>query len=95
MTTIERLQAWFASQCNGDWEHDIGIAITTIDNPGWAIDVTLRDTSLHGRPFTAIKAERTEDDWLHASVAESTFKCRCGPKNLDEALALFCDWARV
>jgi hypothetical protein len=20
-TTIERLQAWYAAQCNGDWEH--------------------------------------------------------------------------
>lgn len=45
---IQWLQNWYSSNCDGDWEHDYGITIETIDNPGWnikidvvAVDVTL------------------------------------------------------
>ena len=32
---FQRLQKWYKSQCNGDWEHSFGIKIETLDNPGW------------------------------------------------------------
>lgn len=93
MTPLARFQVWFASQCDGDWEHGRAIAMSTLDNPGWSVDVDLQGTSLEDREFTSIKIERTERDWLHASRIGTTFKMRCGPTNLEESLALFCDWA--
>ena len=27
------LQSWYQSQCDGDWEHEFGIRIETLDNP--------------------------------------------------------------
>ena len=36
---LSYLTAWFARQCDGDWEHDLGIRIETLDNPGWAVDI--------------------------------------------------------
>jgi hypothetical protein len=28
------LEAWYASRCDGEWEHGYGISIETLDNPG-------------------------------------------------------------
>lgn len=95
MTALARFQTWFASQCDGDWEHNAGIAISTLDNPGWSVDIDLRGTSLEGRPFISVKLDRTDYDWFHATSTGSAFKIRCGPKNLEESLASFCDWAAV
>jgi hypothetical protein len=46
MTAIQRLQHWFIANCNGDWEHQSGIAISTLDNPGWSIDIDVEGTAL-------------------------------------------------
>lgn len=93
MTPLARFEAWFASQCDGDWEHGAGIAISTLDNPGWSVNIDLQGTSLEGRPFTSVEIERSENDWFHAASTGSAFTIACGPNNLEESLALFCDWA--
>lgn len=31
---LERLERWYAAQCNGDWEHTYGVKIGYLDNPG-------------------------------------------------------------
>jgi len=31
---LQFLQEWYLEQCNGDWEHEFGIKIETLDNPG-------------------------------------------------------------
>jgi len=36
-TCFSRLETWFASMCNGDWEHTYGITLETVDNPGWLL----------------------------------------------------------
>jgi hypothetical protein len=30
---LERLERWYAAQCNGDWKHTYGITLETLDNP--------------------------------------------------------------
>ena len=35
MDTIKRLEKWFFSHCDIDWEHDNRIEIYNLDNPGW------------------------------------------------------------
>ena len=39
MDVLSMVNEWFKSQCNGDWEHDYGITIQTLDNPGWSVDI--------------------------------------------------------
>ena len=46
MTTLARLQRWYASQCDGDWEHHSDVEIGTLDNPGWSVDIDLADAAL-------------------------------------------------
>ncbi|MFE2849501.1 Imm53 family immunity protein, partial [Streptomyces scopuliridis] len=32
---LDWLQNWYTQQCDGDWEHEWGVKIATLDNPGW------------------------------------------------------------
>ena len=92
---LERLQRWYLSQCNGDWEHGEGIELTTLDNPGWRIRISLAHTDLQSRPFERVKIERAEDDWLHAWVEGDAWNAASGPLNLTEAFSTFLTWART
>lgn len=87
--TLSWLQAWYASQCNGDWEHSYGVTIETLDNPGWRLTVDLADTALTGRGFVRKELHRSEHDWLTAWVDEDRFEAACGPLNLGEAIHEF------
>jgi hypothetical protein len=93
MTNLERLQAWYVSQCDGDWEHCFGISISTLDSPGWKVEIELNETNLEQYTFEKIQTERSEDDWLFIERKEMQFRMACGPMNLEECLAIFCDWA--
>jgi hypothetical protein len=92
---LDRLQQWYFSHCDGDWEHGKGIHISTLDNPGWRVKIPLRDTELADRPFGRLEIDRSEDDWLHCWVADLMFEVACGPLNLTEALGIFLKWAEV
>src|SRR5262249_14404082 len=57
------LQAWYATQCNGEWEHGYGLEIETIDNPGWSVKIDLNGTSLTDRHYERQAIHRSEHDW--------------------------------
>ena len=61
---LERLQDWYLAQCDEDWEHSYGVKIDTLDNPGWLIDVDLKDTSLEFRPFDDPNPENQARDYV-------------------------------
>ena len=48
---FEWLQNWFKSQCDGDWEHEYGVKIETVDNPGWYVVINLTGTECEGCAF--------------------------------------------
>jgi len=87
------LQEWYLAQCDGDWEHESGVEIGTLDNPGWHIEVDLVRTGLEDASFTPEKVERTPIDWFSCEVARGKFKAFCGPRNLSEVIAVFRKWA--
>jgi hypothetical protein len=62
---IRFLQVWYEAQCDGNWEHQFGVDIGTLDNPGWRVKISLEDTELEGSSFDRIQVERTETDWYH------------------------------
>lgn len=63
-SAMQFLQAWYASQCDGDWEHGEGVRIATLDNPGWELMVDLIGTALEGKNLEYRVTERSGDDWL-------------------------------
>jgi hypothetical protein len=93
-STLQKLSAWFASNCDGDWEHGSGVRITTLDNPGWCLEVDLSGTPLEDRPFTLVEDGKDHDKgWLRCWTEKSTFHAACGPLRLEDALGVFLDWA--
>jgi hypothetical protein len=86
------MENWYSSQCDGAWEHDCGIEIGTLDNPGWSLKVDLAGTPKESAPPSETKIERSETDWIHYYVREGRFEAFGGAKNLQEMLGVFQDW---
>jgi len=86
---LDRLARWYREQCNRDWEHQNGVRLVTIDNPGWSLDVNLADTSIAGRTVEPTRIERADDNWVFYEAKGDLFRGRCGPENLTEMLAHF------
>jgi len=92
MTEIMEIQEWYDHQCDGDWEHQYGLTISTLDNPGWSLKIDLVMTNLEKEIFTDVKINRSEDDWVVARKNGLTFECFGGSKNLSEMIRIFLDW---
>lgn len=91
-TELQRLQKWFSLHCNGDWEHTYGVTVRTLDNPGWMLEVELRDTTHEGLPFQMVNVQRSDEDWVICSVKGTRFTGAGGVHNLEEILRTFLDW---
>ena len=90
---LEEIQRWYNSQCDGDWEHEFGVRIATLDNPGWTVQIDLEGTLLEGREFPLIKDMAPERDWIFCEVSEGKFRGAGGPLMLGRVLRSFLDWA--
>jgi hypothetical protein len=91
---IEELQRWYEAQCDGDWEHEFGVRIETLDNPGWSVTINLEGTPLEGRLFTAIHEMAHERRWIMCRVEDEEFRGDGGAPMLTAILRAFLDWAR-
>jgi hypothetical protein len=91
---IARLQRWYSSQCDGDWEHQLGVKVETLDNPGWLLKIDLRDTPLEARHFTEVRREDARE-WLDCRVADAVFTGAGGPHMLGAIIEVFVRWAEA
>ena len=94
MDTLQQFQQWYYSQCDGDWEHQHGVEIGTLDNPGWRVRIDVEETSLSERPFAAVERVEHETDWIVCRVRDGRFEGAGGPLMLEEILEVFLAWAR-
>ncbi len=95
VSEFERLERWYAAQCDGDWEHEFGVHLSTLDNPGWILRVDLEGTELEGRPFATISDLEPERAWIHCCVKGAKFEAAGGPGMLERMIREFCDWAEA
>ena len=58
---------------DGDCEHDEGVEITTLDNPGWSVRVNVAGTELDRRPFERVTVDRSEDHWVREPEPTNIF----------------------
>lgn len=88
------LCGWFAAQCDGEWEHEFGVAIGTLDNPGWTLRVDLTSTTLCDRSFSAEQVDE-EDYWLRLwrEDTPAVFHGAGSPTALVEMISRFRRWA--
>jgi hypothetical protein len=93
-STLERLEHWYHSQCNGEWEHTYGVTIGTLDNPGWSLCVDLAGTALEDHAFEEYR-ENFDDprSWMIYQKINGTFAANGGPAMLDRMLGKFLEWA--
>ena len=103
MDDLTWLTNWYAAQCNEEWEHQFGVTIDTLDNPGWSLAVDLEETSLANKPFAPVYENLTEAEaeqgldgdvrWMVAKLEGTKFKAYGGPRDLANMLATFRAWA--
>jgi hypothetical protein len=91
---ITWLTRWYAAQCDGGWEHQYGISIETVDNPGWRLSIDLRGTALEGRTFEAIETSdpAAGPHWHLCRVRDSKFEGFGGALDLSTIIRVFRDW---
>jgi Immunity protein 53 len=89
MELVEQIQAWYAAQCDGDWEHQYGMSIETLDNPGWSVTVDLSGTSLENIRFQTHQENKGEEDWIFCEANGNKFVGKGDAGKLQTILEIF------
>jgi hypothetical protein len=90
-SALQRLAEWYSRQCDGDWEHDWRVRISTIDNPGWLVEINLEDTTRPHGEFRPIVREGSKD-WLDVRFDGTVFRGAGGSGNLADIVEEFLAW---
>lgn len=91
--SLTKLQDWYISNCDGDWEHTYGFKLETLDNPGWIVTVDLHETHQENQVFAELKINFEHDSkWLSVSKQGSKLIGSCGPRHLEAMLTLVTEW---
>ncbi len=83
------LSEWFESNCDGDWEHDYGIKIETLDNPGWSITIDLEQTKFKVKEIDWNFFEKNDNDWFGYKVINGKFEASGDPFKLEFLIKRF------
>ncbi|AZP23332.1 hypothetical protein EJC51_19160 [Streptomyces aquilus] len=73
------VQAWYAANCDGEWEHEFGIKMATSDNPGWHIEIDVSETELEGVPVERVRRALPEGGWMISWSDGVVFQAACSP----------------
>jgi len=86
---LEWLSDWYASNCNGDWEHEHGVVIESLDNPGWSVSIDTEDTLfyLSDRPWEF--SEKGPNDWYGYKIINGKFEATGDPLKLEFLINIF------
>jgi hypothetical protein len=93
MDELRGLEEWYHSQRDGDWEHEFGVRIETLDNPGWSVEIDLAETELEGADYAEVKVFGPDREWVRTWVEEAKFHGVGGPPMLAAILRQFLEWA--
>jgi len=89
MSTIAWLQQWYIAQCDDEWEHEYGIKIETMDNPGWLIKIDLKYTNMEDVRIKTSTTNSSHDDWYTIEIVDSVFTGLSSFNNLEILLKKF------
>ncbi|MGV3539586.1 MAG: immunity 53 family protein [Rufibacter sp.] len=89
---FDRIQDWYRNHCDGEWEHDYGVKISNVDNPGWSVEIDLEDTALEKAQFKRhFVNDENDNDWLFVEAKDKKFYGSCDTSKLNEVLRIFLD----
>lgn len=92
MTDLDELMSWYASHCDGDWEHSYGVRIDTLDNPGWTVEIDLARTELEAKHFSKISEDFGDLGWTQIEIKDGVWSAACDHRGLTRVLRIFLDW---
>jgi Immunity protein 53 len=93
------LISWYRSQCDDDWEHQHGVRLETLDNPGWLLTVDLIRTDLQGRSMSPVREGVSpascpvSPTWIDCTVTNNQFRGACDPTQIARLFAVFYSFA--
>ncbi len=88
---LDRLQNWYWSQCDGDWEHQEGVHIETLDNPGWKVSISIRGTNMQAITMPPFEQDVDENNWVFIKIEDGHFVGHGDPGKLKFMLSMFFD----
>jgi Immunity protein 53 len=105
-SALKWLQGWYRAQCDGDWEHQSGLAIQSLDNPGWLLSVDLIGTDceaaavpqvvmVRGEPPSEENGNQGSGEWMLCEVKDVKFIGAGAAASLDPILNCFRKWAQA
>ncbi len=93
------LQLWYASRCDGSWEHEFGVTVETCDNPGWLVTIDLnkeppdravaRVLLVTGDPPRSENGNVGGTDWMTCEVKGVAFQGAGDPTKLSAIIRCF------
>ena len=86
---LKWLEEWYLNKCNGEWEHNYGITINTLDNPGRDISIDLIDTEVKLNDLKWQYFEKSEKDWFGYKIEKNVFNASGDPTKLTYLISLF------
>ena len=92
---LDSLRAWYAAQCDGEWETRYGVMLSTTETSGWELRIDLVGTQLEGRELGRIRAVHTPGDWFEAWCDGYTFRAAGGADSLEQLLEAFFDFSQL
>ena len=92
MTELAWMQRWYQQHCDGVWEHAHGIKIETLDNPGWEVEIEVRDTPYQKCAMDEMRIDASDTDWIHCQVSDGCFRGFGDPSKLEIILRQFRHW---
>lgn len=89
MYILQWICEWFKENCDGDWEHQFGIKIQTIDNPGWNVTIDVSDTILEKLEIDYQFVETDDENWYGIKMIDGKFNAFGDPTKLEFLLNKF------
>ncbi|EDP72128.1 hypothetical protein FBALC1_13542 [Flavobacteriales bacterium ALC-1] len=89
MEILDWIQDWFKANCDGDWEKDEVIQITTLAAPGWEVEIDISRTSIANLEIKWILNEINRHDWYGVKVKNQKFFAAGDANKLTFLLDLF------
>lgn len=89
MNSLAILNQWLILNANGDWERSYGFNIIATSDPGWQIEIDLKDTCLEGVSFQLQEKEIGDMAYFRLSAAQDKLHIFSGVYGLEQAFAVF------
>ena len=94
---IHWLEQWLQDQCDGEWEHEQGFTLETIDNPGWRLTIDLKGVAASNDRLLIVEGDSPSaengyvggEPWLICEVKSGKFIGAGDPSQLARILQTF------